>query len=455
MGFNFFKKKPKQTDLKQKSAGVNNHVGHPSFFITDDTASWLDLTTPGSLLGQYKNNPAVNAVINIEANAFSNLRFKIKDLKSGEVTTLEESKDEDIKKLLKSPNPWQTTNEWLRSFRINKLVFGNGYLYASVPVGYENSFDYTDVKVLNVLNSYLITPKITGNWLEAEDITDVVSYYEFNNTLKSRVEKLDTLKILHINEPNIELDRNFVTGKSKLIALSKPISNIMGAFESRNVLIKKRGALGFLSSDKKDGDLGTLPLNEDEVEETQEGYQKYGLMSDQYQLLILNQPLKYQQMGMSVKELMLFEEVESSTIAIANSYGVPELLVKAYVKGGTFENLIASERRLYDSTIIPESEIFINGLNDFLKTKEKGIEIIGSFEHVKCLQKNQKEEAETHAIKERAVISAFRIGAITYNQYLQAIGLPNDPAIGEQKIWDLDEKKLEVIMSNQKKETNE
>ena len=148
---------------------------------------------------------------------------------------------------------------------------------------------------------------------------------------------------------------------------------------------------------------------------------------------------------MTVKELMLFEEIESDAIAIANAYGVPELLAKYYLKGSTFENLDASEKRLYDSTIIPESKDFMVSLNNFFKTAEHGIELLGSFNHLKVLQSNQKEEAETTKLNEQAAVSAFKIGAIIYNDYLRALDLPKDTSIGELRVWDLTAEQLQAI----------
>lgn len=415
--------------------------------------SWRNLSELSYLLACYKENPIVQAIINIKAEAFSNIRFKVKDLKTGEILPIKEYEADKgaLSKLLSRPNPLQSTLEWLRQFKVNHEVFGNAYSYAALPVGFENNFSYEDISVINNLPSYKVVPQLTGKWLEATTKEEIIEYYRFTG-LDGREIKLPTNKVFHANGINIELDAHFAEGRSKLIALQRPISNIDKAFESRNVLINRRGALGILTSDKKDESIGNVPLTEDEIKEVQDDYKKYGLMEDQYHLLISSQPLKYQKMAMSIKELMLFEEVEADAIAIANSFGVPELLVKYYIKGGTFNNLDASEKRLYDSTIIPESEDFMIGLNTFLNTEEKGIELIGSFDHLHALQINKKEEAETNNKNEDTALSAFMIGAIRYNQYLTAIGLPQDDEIGDLRIWDLNEQQRQAL--GIKKSTN-
>lgn len=425
---------------------VNSTLLPSTTFISHNTPVWRNLSELSYLLKCYCENPIVQAVINIKAKAFSNVLFSVKDLKTGETTPLDKY-DADggrLKRLIERPNPMQSTFEWLRQFKVNYEVFGNGYSYASVPVGYENSFDYTDINSINNLPPYAITPLLTGKWLDATRRDEIIKEYHLNN-FNGRTKKLPTNTVFHANNENIKLDQHFTEGVSDLIALQKPISNIDKAYESRNVLITKRGALGAWTSEKKDEAMGNLPLDEKEIEEIQKAFEKYGLLDGQYQQVISPQPLKWQKTAMSVKELMLFEEIESDAIAIANAKGVPELLVKYYIKGGTFNNLDASEKRLYDSTIIPEWNDFQINLNHFLKTKEHGIELVGSFDHLNILQINKKEEAETAKLKQETALAAFRVGAITYGQYLAEIDMPPDELIGDLRVWDLSEEQQRAI----------
>ncbi len=428
-----------------------------SNFVIDGRPRYLDLSSPYAQLCCYETNPVVNAVINIKAEAFSNLKFKVKDLKSEEIFDLMDY-DKDgggLKKLLSDPNPLQSGSEWLKQFKLNYEVFGNGYNYASVPSGFnEKTYTYKDITVLNNLYAANVRPIITGNWLESTTIDEIIKHYEFDN-YHGDIQEISPLKVMHINSSNLRLDYHFTEGVSDLVALQKPISNIDAAYESRNVLITRRGAIGMLSSEKRDEAMGNIALSKEEIDQVQKDYRRYGSMNGQDQLLISSQPLKYQKMALSVKELMLFEEIEADAIAVATAKKVPELLVKYYIKGGTFENLNASEKRLYDSTIIPESEAFISQLNKFLKTSEHNIQIIGSYDHVNVLQSNKKEEAEVKKTNIEGAEKAFRTGAIKYNDYLACMGMPNDPIIGDKRVWDLKENQLFAIGIGKTKESNQ
>jgi hypothetical protein len=111
----------------------------------------------------------------------------------------------------------------------------------------------------------------------------------------------------------------------------------VAAYEARNVLITRKGALGILSNQTRDA-AGSKPLKEGEKKEVQEDFQKYGLGKDQYQVIITNANLKWQPMTFSTKDLMLMEELEDSTRAIADNLDYPMYLL-GFKEGSTFSNV--------------------------------------------------------------------------------------------------------------------
>ena len=449
-----FNKSSKTKEVTKASSSVNTYTIPSSTYITTGNPVWRNLSELIYLLNCYCENPIVQAIINIKAEAFANIRFSVKDLKEGEIIPLDEyEKDKGkLNELLSQPNPLQSTTEWLRQLKVNREVFGNSYSYASVPSGHKFS-SYLDINVINNLPSYLVTPVLTGQWLNATTKDEIIKEYILEN-LNGKKTPLETNNILHLNNVNIKLDQNFTQGVSNLVALKDPISNIDGAFESRNVIINRRGPDGIYSTDMKDDGVGSVPASEHDVEKVQEAFKKYGLLREQFSKLIAHIPLKYQKTGSNVKDLMLFEEVSNSAIAVCHGFGVPEEIVKYYIKTGTLgTDSNVAEKRLYDSTIIPESEDFVKSLNNFFKSKNEGIELIGSYDHVKVLQKNKKEEAEVKKISTESAEKAFRMGAVNYNYVLTCLGEENNPKIGEKYIWDLDDKQLNAIGINNKSKT--
>ena len=123
-------------------------------FTVNGVAAWRDMSKLRYLLKCYLENNIVQAVINIKADAMSNMKFFIKDLKDGELVPIEDYDKDDglLKELLLKPNPLQSTNEWLKQFEVNRNVFGNAYSLFSIPEGYSPSnFDYKDIISINNL----------------------------------------------------------------------------------------------------------------------------------------------------------------------------------------------------------------------------------------------------------------------------------------------------------------
>jgi hypothetical protein len=448
--FPFFgKSKQKKEDVQE----VNKGLGVSTAFVATGTPVFKNYKEALFPLRSYELNPIVQAVINIKADAFANLRFKIKDLRTGEEFDFEDIEKlkfndsaKELVELLSKPNPLQSTFEWLQQFKVNFEVFGNGYSYASIPVGFENRFTFKEIQVMNNLAPYCVRPVLTGKWLDATEKSEIISKYVFEN-IDGRMRDFNPNVIFHRNSINIKQDQNFTEGMSELIALYKPISNIDLAYESRNVLIKQRGALGMITPDSRDAN-GTVPLTPKAKEEVQEELEKYGTLEGQWQTIFTNQPLRYQKMAMSMSDLKLFEEIESDAIAVSNAKGVPVDLVRYHLNAGTFNNMDTSWKMLYDATIIPETKDFMIGLNLFLKTKEHGLELIGSYDHVKVLQSNQKDEATTNNMNEKRALSSFKLGAITYGEYGEIANVPISDDMKDMRIWDLSPEQLSILGVN-------
>lgn len=442
---------------KSVSSSQVNTLPTGSSFITTGKPSWRNLSELFYLLNCFKQNPVIQTVILTKAKAWGNMRFSVEDLKSGDIIPIEKyDKDKGkLRDLVDQPNPMQSTSEWLMQSKVYQEVFGNSYGYASVPNSFDNIFTYQDINAINNLPAYRVAPVLTGMWLEATRKDEIIKKYEFYN-LNNKTEFFNTNRILHTNDVNITFDKNFTKGESRLNSLQKPISNIDAALESLNVLLVKRGALGILTSDKKDEAVGNIPLSNTELEGIQNEFKKYGLMDDQWTQLISPMPLKYQRMAMNSKELGILDGMANDARFVCNAFGVPEGLIPYYTKkGGLATENDALEKRLYNSTIIPESTHWMKNLNNFLKTRNHGIQLLGTFDHLKVLQTNQKEEAETNKINSETAESQFMSGLITMGERATACGtVLSDKKYEELRIWDLQPEELSAIGINQNTQGN-
>jgi hypothetical protein len=232
--------------------------------------------------------------------------------------------------------------------------------------------------------------------------------------------------IIHYNDNRVDYKENdFLKGTSKLHSLKEPIRNIKAAYATRGKMLLSRGALGILSNATKDATGGTMPLDDDERERLQEEYKKYGVQPDQFDIIITNMALEWQQMGVDIDKLRVFEEVREDFFKIMDAYGTPQDLF-ADAAGTTFENQKQAEKRFYESTIIPESSEWIGGINQYLGTEQYEWELQMDYSHLPVFQENKSEKADAVNKAVKALDIAYQSGIITREEYkaeLQNFGI--------------------------------
>ena len=419
--------------------------------FTNENPHWLNFDNHSGLTGIYNNNGVVKMIVDLKAKFASTVEFKIRDINTGEILPLD-SDNKVVKMtadLLKNPNPLQTLREWILQHKVYETVYGDAFIYFSVPIGFENRIGVDNISVINNVASQFTKVIPTGKYFDQTDIKDIINRYEFR--YRGVLREFDPRTILHRNDININFDNINTSGRSRLLSLKREISNISMSLESRNVISKRRGALGVWTAASKDS-AGSLPLLPKQKAKAIKELNKYGTLEHQNQFVVTSVPLNWQKTSMPIKDLGLFEEIEKNAIVISLSLGIPEVLTKLYIQGATFENQKEAVKRMYEQTTIPETMDLAIGLTRMLNLNNFGLELIASFDHVPALQSNRKDEASTDAINSKYLKEQFLAGAITYNEWLNRSGHPsitdengNILDLGNKRIFELEPEQILII----------
>jgi hypothetical protein len=229
---------------------------------------------------------------------------------------------------------------------------------------------------------------------------------------------IESGRVIHVTDmtsPVTVYDREYFNGQSRLYSLKWAVWNIHAAMEARNVMITRRGAIGILSNDSKDV-VGVIPLDPTEKKEVQDQFQQYGLAVSQAQIIITNATLKWQQMTLPTKDLMLFEETEDATLAIADAFDVPPDLLGATGSKKTYQNVLEAKKSMYQDAIIPESNIFAEAFTNWL-LKGTSLKFAIYFDHLEIFQKSKKEEADAIRAINDAMKVSFDSGITTKEEW--------------------------------------
>jgi hypothetical protein len=366
----------------------------------------------------YRHCPPVTAIINRKAQAYGGGKTWLLDKDGKQVTKAVNN----LQKLLLRPNPLQSWDAFEAQGYIYQQLFEYNVVLAIKPAGFDNTY----AKMLwNIPGNFLdIELKkrftLTGDSLSLKDYIESVHFVYGGDRTKL---PLEDIYIFKGNTPSFD---NMVLPESRLRSLSDPINNIIAAFESRRVLLNRRGALGILSNGGKDA-MGMMPLDPAEKETVQKELMRYGLKQSQWQVIVTSAALTWQQMGYPTKELMLFEEIDDNIMRICDSYNYPHYLLSRD-KGTTFDNLKEAKVLLYQDAILPESGSTYGQWNHFFSLDRYGIRLDKDYSHVQALQKDKVQEATARKTLNEALKVEYEQGLITLNQWLEKLG--EDPLPG-------------------------
>ncbi len=386
------------------------------FWPGNNVEKFFSFSNLGSATKAYQSCPPVTAIINRKAQCFANGKMFVVNRKGKEAQT-EVAKR--LRKLFTRPNPLQTWKQFDAQNYIFQQVFGFCPVLAIKPIGFTENYYATS---LWNIPPTMVKIKETGAIFYQTDLKGMIE--SITLTYKKTETKLNVNDVLIMRDftPSFE---SLVIPDSRLKSMAMLVNNILGALESRNVLINYRGALGILSPEKDQ--FGVAPINPDDKDELQRDFMRSGLTSQQWKFIISSAALKWQPMGIAPKELMLIEEVAECTKSLCDGFNYPPHLMGLI--DPSFNNQNTAEKGLYQNAIIPESDSNMEQWNDFFQTEEYGLEIQKDFSHLPVLQANKLEEAQTRFQLNQAKKMEFEAGLITLDQWLVALGedpLPNN-----------------------------
>jgi len=393
---------------------------NPPFYtigtIFNTKAPVLIDTTFGQLYKTYLQVPHLRLIIEKKAEMFKNMDIKLRD-KDGNLVD-----DHPVLKLLKHPNPLQSQEDWLAQLSITQDIFANSFIYKLS--GFSNSLP----GVMWMLHPAFVKIIPTGKIYEQSKLEGIIERYELTVLDK----KFKTNEIIFTPD-NLSVEE--LKGLSKLPSLAMPLSNIIGALKTRNIIIYDRGALGVLSADVKDGD-GALPLTESNRQIITEQYSKdYGLEDEKKKLVISPVPVKWSPMSYPTRELMLFEEIEDDFATLCGAYGMARDLFPS-IKGATFENFKQAERSTYESTIQPTADrwmrIFTREFEPFLN----GLEFVADYSWIPTMQEDRQKEQAVKTAKIFGLSTMLKDGVINKAQYAKEINIQYNPTEDQQSLDD-------------------
>lgn len=386
----------------------------------DEIHYWPDTTFENEKIFKYKNCvdavkafqtcPPLASVIIRMAQAYINGQTWIMNTKGKEATSEPAKK---IRKLFSQPNPLQSWKEFEAQQEVYMDLFGWFLLLPVVPFGYE---EYGALEATSMWNipPNLLSITETNKLFYQTKLSGIIDKIKLNYRDNNTELKIDQMHIFKDFVPSFS---TMVFPDSRIRALEMPINNIIGALESRNVLINYRGALGIFTQEPNRGSFVTRPMSQDEKENLQKDFLRYGLKKQQWKFIISSATIKWQQMGIPTRELMLFEEIVDDVMRICDAYGFPSPLINSE-KGPAVSNTKQFKAQLYQDAIIPRAEMNYDQWNKIFKTDELSLKIEKDYSKVAVLQEDEKVKYDAKNSLADYTLKMWKADMMTRNRFL-------------------------------------
>ena len=358
-------------------------------------------------LKDFQEVPELNAIINIRARSIASWRLSL----VSDTTGKEIMNQEQLAKILRRPNYFQSQIELFRQSELFRCIYGNEYLYFLKPVGMKNSY-----AGLFTLDPSKVTIKYTSKNLPfLESTNDYIEYwYDTGNGSKIKLEKDN---IIHLNDNRAGFNNadssSFLKGTSKIQSLQAPIQNIREAYKKRNIILKM--PIGIFSGNSTDATSYAIPMNEDEKEKAQSALRSHGALP-----IFTNLGVVYNDMSINANNMGLFEKVREDTAKLCDAFGIP-YEVLASQKGVTFANLKEAKKQMYEESIIPDGNEKVEALNDKVESDKKAWHINADYTYLPVFAEDKKQSAISLNQMVTGLSKALTDGAITIQQYQEQL----------------------------------
>ena len=390
--------------------------------IKGNNATWLGLQNRIMQKYAYEFCYPVASIIDrlAESDITGDLKIYRKQGKGKESEATSEYSNR-MRTLLEQPNPLQSWEQFRAQQVVYKKIYGFCPVLPLMPAGFDEQDKSYAVALLNLppwTFNAIPTGKFFGQW----KIEGLVKEYTVEILNEKTSFRPDQLMILSDGFTQDE-QQYFLLPKSRLVGLDMAVSNICAAMEADNVLLKKRGPLGFISHDAaatKDSVAGYLPMTQKEKDEIQSTLQTYGLNLQQFQYAISRQAVRWNPISFNVNELGTKETVVAGEKAICHRYGFDYVLYEA--SDSTFSNQGGAHKSLYQNNVIPSNEKDMNQYDKFFNASENNCEIECDFSEIPILQENELEKATAAKAWDDALLIEWENNLITKNQWLNKRG---------------------------------
>lgn len=361
----------------------------------------------------YANNAAVMGVVNyIAENVGEVARYLELQDKKGDYI-----ENHWVLDLLRHPNDRFNLRRFATAWAVNKLLFGDAWVYAPSAVGK----NLGKVSEMYVIPSWRIETDSDGKLQPLKGIV-------MSGTSKGEISMDDVFESFDYN-----LDDGSFFGTSKVVSAAIYLDVIDKGMRRESQSLENGGVANLVTP--KGDEAGVLPEHADDLES------RFNSKRNVNKTLALRMPVEVHQLGNAPVDLSILDTHKEAVTALCFVFKVP---VDLYYGQAKYENAKEAKKTIYEQNAIPLANEFAEDLITFLMKKDKslaGYRLTVNTDRIDVLKE-----------KSTDVLNNLNLAYCTLNERREAIGyerieeeyadkpiIPMGVQFGEGMEYDIDE----------------
>lgn len=393
---------------------VRDSGGNSWYKIDNGTTNFLGTANNLEIV---LDNSVLSSLVQIRMDALSKVRFYVQ---VGDKRVY----DHPLLEIIKNPNVHQSTEDFLKQYELYRLAYGWVYQRPYKAVGFDAS------SIFNLDPTQIQFPKELGNTLVWKT-ADKRNYYRQEFAYKDRKTKY-SMKFEDII-PFYDISNSIGTGKysavtspSRVQGIIKEASNIGLANDAENKIIQTNGREMLVQKTNSKEGFGNLGLDAGDKKNVLEQLNKNHNIRNGNRTIVPNIPLDWVNMTIPLKALGFKESKETNANVVAQAFGVPNEVYKAFTTGATFENQKQAQLGFYQNTMQPVADDLASSWT--ASFGDKNTPFGASFDHLPTMSIVEEMRAD-RALKLSVTIRNLTQSGLTTDQaeaYLTTLGIITD-----------------------------
>lgn len=304
----------------------------------------------------YETSAPVYGVINYIAENVGDVANYLELTKDGELV-----ESHWLLNTLRRPNDRYTLRKFVTSWAINKLLFGDAWVYAPVKMGKDGG------RSLYLIPSHKVAVENGSPLFDGIQLVGIQS------------PKIDAKEVFESFDYNLD-DTSFF-GTSKVAAAAYYLAVMEKGIQRQDKTLAEGGATHLITP-KPDATGSVMPKDAAEIEKLANGTTSIGKKR------ALQFPVEVHQLGSTPVDLSILESHKEAVTALCFVFRLP---VDLYYGQAKYENAKEAKKTIFEQNAIPMANEFAEDLLRFLKMDAEGYELKVNTDRIDVLKASSGE----------------------------------------------------------------